>query len=120
VSTLFSRSTDASTVTPDLVLPFDGEDDPGTIVHRVLGTERVDVNLRPAQAGTGTMRLFFLTYADAAAARLFFRAPAIFITASDLAWLPVAFVPVAPMRRVQQDVNVARWVLEVPYQEVTT
>lgn len=119
MSTTFSRSTDAATFTPDLVMPFEAEDEPGTIVHPILGSDLVDITLRPAQPSIGTMRLFFLTFANADAARVFLRAAAVFAISSDLAWLPDAFVPAGPIRRVQQDPTVSRWILDVPYREVS-
>lgn len=118
MGTTISRSTDAETVTPELVLnAWESQDEPGTIVHPILGSEWPDVTLRPAQARTGTLRLLFATSADAESARVFHRAPAVFLTASTLAWVPAAYVPAGPIHPIQQETR-TRWILEVPFQEV--
>jgi hypothetical protein len=118
MATVISRSTDAATVTPALVMPFEGEDEAGTVVHRIPGREFPDVTLAPALGSGGTLRLFFLTFADAEAARGFHRAAATFTIASDQEWLPAAYVPQGRIRRAQQAENLRRWVLEVPYEEI--
>lgn len=119
MATTITRSTDGTVVTPTLVLgEWASEDEPGTLVHPVLGREYPDVTLRPAQASTGTMRLFFMDFAAADAARRFHRAPAVFRAVTDIPWLPAAYVPNGPLRRAQQSENMLRWVLEVPFQEV--
>jgi hypothetical protein len=119
MTTIISRSTDAVTFTPDLVFPFEAEDEPGTVVQPILGSDRVDITLRPATASAGTIRMLFLTFADAEAARLMMRAAAVFLIASDLPWLPSGFVPAGSIRRAQQDPQLQRWILDVPYREVS-
>lgn len=118
MSTTFTRSIDAATITPALVLgSFESEDPVQTLVHVIPGRETPDVTLRPAQASTGVMRLFFLSHAQADAARVFHRAAAVFGTGSDMEWLPAAYVPQRGIRRAQQD-HAGRWVIEIPYQEI--
>lgn len=117
--TTITRSTDAASIIPSLVLDgWQSEDEPQTIVHPILGSERVDITLRPARARTGTLRLLFWDAAAAEAARVFHRAPALFYTFSDMVWLPAVYVPNGPVRPAQRAENLKRWVLEVPFQEV--
>lgn len=116
--TTIGRSTDTTTITPTLVLGgWETEDEPQTIVTPILGSESVAVSLRPAAPSTGRLQLLFWDYASADAARIFHRAAAIFTTDRDLPWLPAAYVPNGPIRKVQQDSR-ARWVLEVPFVEL--
>lgn len=117
MSTTFYRSTDAVTVTPDLVMPWEADDEVRTLVHPILGNPYPDITLREAAASTGTMRLFFLSFNTAETARLFFRAPALFTTTSELGWMPARFVPQDRINRAQQDPLTARWILTVPFQE---
>jgi len=115
--TTISRSTDATTIVPELVLRgWESTDEAGTLVHPIIGAEWPDVSLRPAAARTGTMRMLFASPADAEAARVFHRAPAVFTTASTLLWVPAAYVPVR-VRPMQQD-GPHRWIVEVEFQEV--
>lgn len=117
--TTITRTSDAATVVPTLVLSnWSSDDEPQTLVHPILGREFPDVTLRPAMARTGTLRLFFWDYAAADAARKFHHAAAVFRTVTDMAWLPRAYVPNGPIRCTQQAENAARWVLEIPFQEL--
>ncbi len=116
-----SRSTDDVTITPShVVAPLIRQDDAQTIVHRVLGAEAPDITLRPAMLSSGTLSLYFMTAADAEAARLFHRPAATFaiISESDEPSLPAAYVPQGGIRQAQQDVLREQWVLDVPYQEI--
>ena len=116
--TTIGRSVDAVTITPERVMLFEDDVEAGTLIHEKPGAEYPDATLRPALSPTGTMRLFFLTAADATAAREFHRAAASFTASSvSMPWLPARYVP-RTIRRVQQDRNPARWVLEVTYREL--
>lgn len=118
MATTIMRSTDGQQVKPELVLNgWQSDDEPQSRIHTVLGREWPDITLRPAAARTGTIRLLFPTAADAEAARVFHRAAAVFTTTSDLPWMPAAYVPNGAIRQAQQEQS-ARWVLEVPFQEV--
>lgn len=118
MSTTIGRTTDATTITPALVLGgWESADEPQTIVHPILGSENVAVTLRPAAPRTGQLRLLFMDSASADAARVFHRAAAVFTAVSDLPWVPSAYVPNGPIRPAQQE-NRERWILEVPYQEL--
>ncbi|QMU97977.1 hypothetical protein FVO59_12775 [Microbacterium esteraromaticum] len=117
MSTIIARSTDAQTIEPELVLHgWQSDDEPQSRIHIVLGREYPDITLRPAQARTGTLRLLFVSAEAAEIARVFHRAPAVFTATSDLPWVPAAYVPTGTIRTMQQ--AGARWVLEVPFQEV--
>lgn len=119
MSTTISRSSDAQTITPDLVLTeWSTENEARTIVHHILGRPDVDVTLRPATDATGTLRLFFMTHAQAEAARLFHLAAATFAVTTTDERLPTRYVPQGSIRKVQQSVNAKRYVVEVPFQEL--
>lgn len=116
--TTISRSNDGQTITPDLVLnEWVTENEAQTLVHKILGRGDVDLTLRPALDATGTLRLFFLSHADADAARRFHLAPASFSVATTDVRLPARYVPIGGIRKAQQ-VNDARWVIEVNFQEL--
>lgn len=114
-----TRAGSTTAIVPDLVMPFEGDDQAGTVVHPIAGRAYPDVTLAEASAGTGTLRLFFLTYGDAEAARQFHRAAAAFtLTAPDMPWLPHYYVVIDRIGRAQQTENRKRWMITVPYQEV--
>ncbi|MFB4348481.1 hypothetical protein [Microbacterium sp. CR_7] len=116
--TTISRSTDAQTIVPDLVLnEWETENEAQSIVHPILGSADVAVTLRPARDATGVMRLFFLTHAAAEQARLFHTAAATFATSSDDVRLPALYVPQGGIRKAQQ-ANDARWIIQIQYQEI--
>ncbi|MFD8769558.1 hypothetical protein [Microbacterium oxydans] len=116
--TVVARSTDAQTISPDLVLTeWVTENEPQSIVHRILGRSDVDVTLRPALDATGTLRLFFLDHTHAEQARAFHLAAAWFAVTTTDARLPAQYVPNGPIRKAEQENN-ARWVIEVPFQEI--
>ncbi|WP_136024798.1 hypothetical protein [Microbacterium sp. K27] len=117
--TTITRSTDAQSITPDLVLnEWITENETQTKVHHILGRPDVDVTLRPASDATGTMQLFFLTHAAAEAARAFHTAAAAFaITGTDVR-LPARYVPQGGIRKAQQQPQDKRWVVEIRFQEL--
>lgn len=118
MSTIISRSIDATVVEPRMVLdPWESENEPGTKVHSILGRPDVDVTLAPARDRTGTLRLLFWDAVSAEAARKFHTAAATFSAASDLPWVPARYVPNGTIALRQQP-NRNRWVLEVPFQEL--
>lgn len=117
--TTITRSSDTATLTPDLVLTeWADENEPQTIVHRILGRQDVVVTLRPALDATGTMRLFFLTLAAAREAQAFHRAAATFTTDGSDERLPAEYVP-RRIRKAQQPDNSKRWIVEIEFQELT-
>jgi hypothetical protein len=119
MSTTISRTTDATTVVPDLVLnDWESDTEPQTIAHPILGSSDVAVTLRPARLITGRMRMLFSTAATAETARAFHTAAAVFHTTSDLSWVPASYVPLPTITLTQQPGN-RRWVLVVPFQEVS-
>ena len=123
MSTTFSRSIDALTVTVDIVGldTFESNDAPHSIIHDIPGRAdgTPDVTLRPALSSSGEISLLFLEYADAEAAREFFRAPATFATdATDQTWLPARFVPEFRISRVQRNENRQRWAFVVGFREL--
>lgn len=119
MTTTISRQGVAGTVIPDLVLAgHTAENEARTLVHEIPGSSDVVVTLRPASPSTGTLRLLFMDQQDADQARRFHLGAHVFTVVSDLAWMPAAYVPQGRIRTVQQDAA-RRWVLEVPYHEVT-
>lgn len=110
----------ATVLTPELILLFEDESEAGTLVHPKLGTSNPDVTLRRAAAPTGKLRLLFLTAEEAQSARDAHMAAAVFtIVTDEVTWLPSSYVPNGSIRRVQQNDDRDRWVLEVDYQEVS-
>lgn len=119
MSTIITRTADAATTTPDLVMLHEDASEAASVVHPIIGSEDVDVTLRPARRPTGTLRLLYLTHADATAARELHRAASTFtIDSPDMPWLPARYVPQGAIGRVQQAQNVKRWMIEVGYQEL--
>jgi len=120
MSATITRPGATTAVTPDLVMTFEASDETGTVVHPIAGRANPDVTLAEAALSTGTLRLFFLTHDDAEAAREYHRAPAAFtLTAPDMPWLPNHYVVNGPISRAQQEQNTLRWIVEVPFQEVS-
>ncbi|MCZ4301276.1 hypothetical protein [Microbacterium oxydans] len=116
--TTITRNSDAQTIVPDLVLnEWETQNEAQTVVHKILGRPDVDVTLRPAIDAAGTMRLFFLTQAQAEAARLFHLPASTFSVATTDARLPARYVPQGQIRKAQQ-ANDARWIIEVEFQEL--
>lgn len=117
MGTTITRSNDAASIVPELVLnEWESGDEPRTVIHEVLGREMPDVTLRPASSRGGTLRLLFADAAAAEAGRQFHRAAAVFTTISTLPWVPAAYVPAGPIRTTQQAGS--RWLIEVPFREV--
>ncbi|EQM75919.1 MULTISPECIES: hypothetical protein [Microbacterium] len=116
--TTIRRHGAAGSIAPDLVLAGHvTENEARSIVHEIPGSQDVVVTLRPAGPATGMMRMLFMDQAAAEAARLFHLTAHAFTVETDMPFLPAAYVPRGNIRKAQQDA-VARWVLEVPYQEV--
>lgn len=120
VTATITRAGSATVITPDLVFPYESSDESGTVLHPIAGRGNPDVSLAEAALPAGVLRLFFLTYEAADAARLFHRAPSAFsLSAPEMPWLPTYYVVIDRIGRAQQETNRARWIIDVPFQEVT-
>lgn len=116
--TTITRDTDSVSFEPALVLVWTDSAEVGTLVHPIPGRYFPDVTLREAYAPSGTMRLLFMTSAEAMAAFEILLAASTFSATSDLDWMPAAFVPQGTITRAQQTDGKGRWVLEVGFQEI--
>lgn len=118
MSVTITRSTDAATITPHLVVgPYRADDEAQSLVHDILGATFPDVTLRPAHSAGGTMQILFLTPEAGEAARLFHRPAATFsITGSHL-MLPGRYVPQGSIGRAQQGIA-GLWVLDIGFREL--
>lgn len=116
-----SRSTDAATISPDLVMPYtDAASESQNVIHTIIGSPVPDVTLRPALTAAGTLRMFFLTDAAAQTAYRFHLPAAVFtLSAPSMPWLPTRYVTAGKIQPVQQEPARKRWVLEVGFQDVT-
>lgn len=113
--------TDGTTViTPDLVLGYEAAQDGRSVFHDVIGRSDPDVTLRELATRSGSLDLFFLTRADADAARTFHAAAKVFTyNAIDNPSTSMDYVVAEGGVRIKlDDATRARWVLTVAYREV--
>lgn len=118
MSTTITRDTDSESFEVAMVLTWTDAAEAGTIAHTIPGRYYPDVTLRPAYAPRGSMRLLFMTAAEALAAFDILLAPSTYSTTTDLAWVPASFVPQGTIERQQQTDGNGRWVIDLGFQEV--
>ena len=106
------------TIVPVQVLGYDAEAEHGNIVHRPLGTDDVDVVLRPAGPRSGTFELVMPDEATAAAAELALRGAHGWAYARDD--MPTTDMQLIVRGRVRrwQDRATARWLVSLGWHEV--
>ena len=107
-------------ITPHLVLGWDSARESRTHVHPVLGRPDPEVTVRPAALRAGTLRLFFLTYAEAAAAEAAHAEAGVWDldATPDTPGLVGRYVVAGPLALRTDGEAHARWLLEVGFQEV--
>jgi hypothetical protein len=112
--------TDGTTViTPELVLGYETTQASRNIVHEVLGRPDPDVTLAPAGTRSGTLSLFFLTEADAEAARVLHTAASTFtLTDADRPAMGMVYVTAGAITVTLDDQTRERWTVAVEYREV--
>lgn len=118
MTTTITDGTDVST--PDLVLSNVQEAEARTLAHVTLNGEAPDVTLRPVGTRTGAHRLFYLDRPDAQAAYLMHRAPGVFALTDDVnPFNDMSYVVRGGRLTIEEIVEYGRWVVTVPYAEVT-
>lgn len=116
--TTITRDTDSVSFDVAMVLTWTDSAQAGTLVHQIPGRYFPDVTLRPAYAPAGSMRLLFMTSAEALAAFEILLAPSTYSTTTDLPWVPASFVPQGSITREQQVDGNGRWVVDLGWQAV--
>lgn len=117
--TVFSNGT--ATITPQLVDSYESTSEHGNVVHRVLGSDQVDVVLRPASLRTGTMSLVIgADEAAASAAEVALRTASVWtLTDDDRATVEMTFVVNGSVTRTLDDETRDVWLVGFGWQEVT-
>lgn len=108
------------TSTPDLVLSNVQEAEARTLAHVTLNGAAPDVTLRPVSSRAGAHRLFFLDRADAQDAYLMHREGSVFTLTDDAnPFNDMSYVVQGGRLTIEEIVEYGRWVVTVPYAEVT-
>ncbi|MEF3405785.1 hypothetical protein [Agromyces sp. CCNWLW203] len=113
--TTLTNGTDV--ISPTAIDGWGDSSEHGNIVHRIIGSEDVDVVLRPATLATGTMSLVIPDDAAALAARNALRSAAVWTIAHDRGVVDMTFVVTG---RVTRDIDTTRaaWLVGFSWQEV--
>lgn len=108
-----------TTITPDLVLGWSSDSSTANISHKLAVSRSISVTLVGDGKRTGSMKLFFWTAADCAAARSFFSTASVFTLASgDITQIGMHFVRAGTMSDSLNDATLSGWTLTVGFQEV--
>ena len=109
-----------NTTVPDLVLGYESTRETGTIVHAIIGSASPDVTLRPAMLRTGRLALFYTTKDAAFAAEAMHNAASSFTIAdTDVPDIGMTYVLAGQLGQALEDTTRARWILTVPFQEIS-
>lgn len=120
MATTTTLSNGTTTLTPPLVLGYDAARRPSTVVHEPIASAAPVVTLGPVRLRRGTLEVFALTHADAAAVVALHTPPGV-LTLTD------THAPGLGMRYVVADGDVTvqpvgsdlrRWSVRVPFVEV--
>ena len=108
----------ATVITPDAVDEYESSSTPGNLVHEVINRVFPDATLRPASSRKGPL---MLTFSDQVASRLAEQA-----LATAAVWTYTAPIPELSMTFIvhgdelkRRWLRTGRWVLEVPFREVS-
>ena len=108
-----------TTVVPTLVLGYDSGRNTRSVLHTLMSGIVVAV-LYDAQLRVGTLQLFFASAADADRARTLHATAGVWqLTDPDNTTENMRYVVTGGQLRKYQTENRARWILEVPYGEVS-
>jgi hypothetical protein len=119
VTSTFTQSPGVDTVVPVSLHEYDVDSEPGTVVHRMPGTDAVSVVLDVAGPRQGTLGLVFGSATDAAAAVAFFRSKALFtLVDTEVPSIGMDFAVSGGRVRSRADDTRAAWVVSVPFMEV--
>lgn len=110
----------STTVQPTLVLGYRSERQSGNRIHAIIGTGSPDVTFGPPTLRTGTLEIFCLSWAEAAAIETLHTLPGKFtLTDSETLSVGMTYVPSGAIVSELDDATRTRWVVSVDYQEVT-
>jgi len=109
-----------ATTTPALVLSNVQEAEARTLAHVTLNGAAPDVTLRPVGTRAGAHRLFYLERADAQAAYTMHRQGSVFtLTDPGDPFNGMSYVVQGGRLTIEELVEYGRWIVTVPYAEVT-
>jgi len=108
-----------ATITPDFIDEYESTSEHGNIVHRILGSESVDVVLRPASLRSGRMSLGITDDTDATDAETALRTASVWTFNTARSSLNMSCVVQGTVTR-QLDATRTVWLLGFGWQEVAT
>lgn len=117
--TTFTNGTDV--ITPTLIEEYESRSEHRNIVHPILGSEQVDVVLRPATLRAGSMSLVIEGDAAAAAAEAALRKATVWALVDARETVDMTFVVQGSVTRALDDADDTRtlWLVGFDWQEVT-
>lgn len=108
----------SDTTSPALVLGYETSQESQNIIHDIIGGGIAVTLVRP-RPRSGTLRLFYLTEADANAARLLHTRESSFtLSDTDLPTITMTYVLDGSISPALDDEGRKRWVVEIGYQEI--
>jgi hypothetical protein len=114
-------SNGSATITPTLILGYESDAESNNVVHKIIGRADPDVSLAPDSPRSGTLELFFESYADAWEARGLHAAPAVWtLTDPDVPAVNMSYVRDGSMTISLDPDSRELWTLSVGYQEVSS
>ncbi|UOE43747.1 hypothetical protein [Agromyces larvae] len=106
------------TITPDLIDGYESTSEARNVVHPILGSEDVDVVLRPATLPTGTMVLVMGNEASAAAAEDALRGAHVWSLVTDRGTVDMSFIVAERITRTLDRDTRDVWLVSFGWQEV--
>lgn len=108
-----------TTITPELVLGYQANQETRNVLHTILGNATPDVTLRPANLRTGTLEMLFLTAEDANVAREMHTYPIVLtFSSTEIPYADMQYVPAGTVSTVLEDETRSLWTFSVDFQEV--
>lgn len=119
MTTTITRTSDSATTVPTLVLGYATTREGRNVIHDLIGGD-IAVTLVPPRPRAGTLRLFYLTEAEAyAALQLHAEATTFSLVTDDLVHIDMTYVLAGNVGVQLDDETRVQWVTEVDYQEVS-
>jgi hypothetical protein len=105
---------------PTLITSWRASQVSSNVLHPIIGRTFPDVTLKPAQARTGTLEMFFASGPAAESARTILSSGSVFVISSDeTPWLDgLAFVLAGSIASSLSDASRLSWMLSADFQEV--
>jgi hypothetical protein len=114
-----SNGTD--TITPTLITGYESDTESNNVVHRIIGRADPDVSLSADSLRSGTLELFFESYAEVWEAKALHAAPSVFtLTDADVPAINMTYVRDGSMTIRLDPESLELWTLSVGYQEVAS